>query len=123
MLQLAHEMRQILATARGGSHTTRARLNAECHQIAQALDDAGWTKFVRQKGSARSLKSRHAAAIVQLAQKDGLAPGTIKNRLTTLRPSCQAQRPPRGYSQVERLLWGRPACPGDEPEPRCRYDG
>ena len=85
MLQLAHEMRQILATARGGSHTTRARLNAECHQIAQALDDAGWTKFVRQKGSARSLKSRHAAAIVQLAQKDGLAPGTIKNRLTTLR--------------------------------------
>ena len=85
MLQLAYEMQQILATVRGGSFETRKRLNAECRQIAQALDDAGWTKFVRQKGSARSLKSRHTSAMVQQCQKDGLVAGTIKNRVGTMR--------------------------------------
>ena len=85
MLQLAYEMQQILATVRGGSFETRKRLNAECRQIAQALNDTGWTKFVRQKGGARSLKSRHTAAMVQQCQKDGLGAGTIKNRVGTMR--------------------------------------
>jgi len=82
MDKLAYSLKQLQARNRDGSFATRndrARILSLC--VAE-LKEAG---FKTRQMVAEDLKGRHVNALLDRWQSDGLATGTIKNRLAAIR--------------------------------------
>ena len=80
MRPLNYELKQLGLRNRDGSFVTQANRAYMLSLMATQLAELGY-----QKLHAPELKSRHATALVRRWQAEGLAPGTLKNRLSVLR--------------------------------------
>jgi site-specific recombinase XerC len=80
MRPLNYELKQLGLRNRDGSFVTQANRAYMLSLMATQLAELGY-----QKLHAPELKSRHATALVRRWQAEGLAPGTVKNRLSALR--------------------------------------
>lgn len=77
---LKFELTILCRRNRDGSHATQAGRLQVLRQVADELKASGFGRM-----GARSLKPKHVDALVQRWQGEGLAPGTLKNRLAVLR--------------------------------------
>ncbi|OZI66640.1 integrase domain-containing protein [Bordetella genomosp. 11] len=80
MDDLTYTLRQLCRRNRDGSYNTPADRMRSLSLAARQLREAG----LRQM-KASSLKSKQAQALLERWQREGLSPGTIKNRLSHLR--------------------------------------
>ena len=80
MRDLNYELKQLGHRHRDGSFATRANRERMLTLIANQLYELGYKKL-----HATDLKGRHANALVRRWQAEGLAPGTLKNRLAAVR--------------------------------------
>ncbi|HEY5869217.1 MAG TPA: phage integrase N-terminal domain-containing protein [Candidatus Tectomicrobia bacterium] len=85
MRDLNYELKQLGHRHRDGSFATRAYRERMLMLIANQLHELGYKKL-----HATDLKGRHANALVRRWQAEGLAPGTLKNRLAAVRWCCAA---------------------------------
>lgn len=77
---LAHDLKQMGLNSGGGAIRTRCQRTTGLQLIARELRDMG-----HELPSARSIKPKHIAKLVAKWKADGLATGTIKNRLSWVR--------------------------------------
>ncbi|MEB3098960.1 integrase domain-containing protein [Achromobacter sp. D10] len=80
MDDLTYTLRQLCQRNRDGSHNTQADRMRSLSLAARQLREAGFRQM-----KASSLKGKHAQALLDRWQGEGLASGTIKNRLSHLR--------------------------------------
>ncbi|PJM71255.1 phage integrase N-terminal domain-containing protein [Achromobacter ruhlandii] len=80
MDDLTYTLRQLCQRNRDGSYTTQADRIRSLSLAARQLREAGF-----QQMKASSLKGKHAQALLERWQGEGLSSGTIKNRLSHLR--------------------------------------
>src|SRR6185295_17596374 len=80
MRNLNYELKQLCHRNRDGSYATQADRWRMLDLIANQLHELGY-KDMR----AMSLKPKHVEALVERWKAESLSPGTIKNRMTTLR--------------------------------------
>jgi Integrase/Phage integrase, N-terminal len=80
MRELNYELRQLGIHNHDGSHAGRANRARILSLVANQLATLGYTKL-----HATELKGRHVNALVKEWQRQGLTPGTIKNRMAALR--------------------------------------
>jgi len=80
MRNLNYELKQLCYRNRDGSYATQADRWRMLDLIANQLHELGY-KDMR----AMSLKPKHVEALVERWKSEWLSPGTIKNRMTTLR--------------------------------------
>ncbi|GFM58700.1 integrase [Pseudomonas cichorii] len=80
MDDLTHTLRQLCQRNRDGSHNTQADRMRSLSLAARQLREAGFRQM-----KASSLKGKHAQALLDRWQEEGLSSGTIKNRLSHLR--------------------------------------
>ncbi len=80
MDDLTYTLRQLCQRNRDGSHNTQADRMRSLSLVARQLREAGFRQM-----KASSLKGRHAQALLDRWQEEGLSSGTIKNRLSHLR--------------------------------------
>jgi site-specific recombinase XerC len=80
MLDLEYELKRICRRNRDGSRMTQAQREQRLRLIARELHTLGYRNM-----HATSLKPKHVQALVTRWQEQGLAAGTIKNRLADLR--------------------------------------
>ena len=80
MDDLTYTLRQLCQRNRDGSHNTQADRMRSLALAARQLREAGFRQM-----KASSLKGRHAQALLDRWQEEGLSSGTIKNRLSHLR--------------------------------------
>jgi len=80
MRTLNYELKHLGYRNRDGSFVTQANRAYMLSLMANQLYDLGYKHL-----HATDLKGRHATALVRRWQADGLAPGTMKNRLSVLR--------------------------------------
>ena len=80
MRRLNYELKQLGQRNRDGSYVTQANRAHMLSLIATQLYALGYTQL-----HATELKGRHANALVRRWSAEGLAPGTVKNRLSALR--------------------------------------
>jgi integrase len=77
---LKFELTLLCRRNRDGSHATQAGRLQVLRQVADELKASGFERM-----GARSLKPKHVDALVHAWQSEGLAAGTLKNRLAALR--------------------------------------
>ncbi|HBO2983375.1 TPA: integrase domain-containing protein [Pseudomonas aeruginosa] len=80
MDDLTYSLRQLCQRNRDGSYTTQADRMRSLALAARQLREAGFRQM-----KASSLKGKHAQALLDRWQEEGLSSGTIKNRLSHLR--------------------------------------
>ena len=80
MHQLTYELRQLAQHHKEGSYATRANRLHMLMLFGEQLHAAGFTQM-----HVGDFKPRHVQRLVTLWQTQGLAPGTVKNRLSILR--------------------------------------
>jgi hypothetical protein len=80
MDDLTYTLRQLCHRNRDGSYTTQADRMRSLTLVARQLREAGFRQM-----TASSLKGKHAQALLDRWQGEGLSSGTIKNRLSHLR--------------------------------------
>ena len=80
MRDLNYELKQICQHNRDGSYATQSDRYAILQGIANSLYDLGFRHM-----KAGSLKPKHIEALITYYQDNGLADGTIKNRLSVIR--------------------------------------
>ena len=80
MRDLNYQLKQLGRHNRDGSHATQAKRAYLLSQIADQLHALGFKGM-----SARSLRPKHVEALVSEWQRQGLAAGTIKNRMAVIR--------------------------------------
>lgn len=80
MDDLTHDLQQLCRRNRDGSHATQDDRKHSLTLAAQQLREAGFRQM-----RAMSLKGKHVEALLARWQREGLAVGTIKNRLAHLR--------------------------------------
>jgi len=80
MDDLTYALRQLCQRNRDGSYTTQADRMRSLSLAARQLREAGFRQM-----KASSLKGKHAQALLERWQGEGLSSGTIKNRLSHLR--------------------------------------
>ena len=80
MRDLNYQLKELGRNNRDGSHATQAKRAYLLSQIANQLHELGFTGM-----SARSLRHKHVSALVSKWQRQGIAVGTIKNRLAAVR--------------------------------------
>lgn len=80
MRDLNYELKQLCRRNRDGSYATQRDRAWVLDQIANQLQEMGFRHM-----EAKSLKPKHVEALVERWKLEGLAIGTIKNRMTELR--------------------------------------
>ncbi len=80
MRRLNYELKRLGQQGRDGSYATQAKRARTLSQMADELHALGFHQM-----GARSLKPKHAEALVQHWSANGIAAATIKNRMATLR--------------------------------------
>ena len=80
MRDLNYQLKQMCQRNRDGSYSTQANRARMLNQIANQLQEMGYRRM-----TTRSLKPKHVDALVQRWLSDGMAAGTIKNRMNCLR--------------------------------------
>lgn len=80
MRDLNHQLKQLCKRNRDGSYSTQANRARMLKQIANQLQDMGYRRM-----NTRSLKPKHVDALVKRWLSEGMAAGTIKNRMNCLR--------------------------------------
>ena len=80
MRDLNYQLKQLCHRNRDGSYATQAKRMHHLMQIADQLYDLGFRGM-----KPRSLKQKHVDALVKDWLRQGLAVGTIKNRMAVLR--------------------------------------
>ena len=80
MRRLNYELKRLGQQGRDGSYATQAKRARTLSQMADELYALGFHQM-----GARSLKPKHAEALVQHWSANGIAAATIKNRMSTLR--------------------------------------
>ena len=80
MRDLNYQLKQLCKARREGSYASRDRRHSDLQLMANQLHGMGY----RCMGTA-SLKRKHVQALAHKWLEQGLAPGTIKNRMASLR--------------------------------------
>lgn len=80
MRDLNYQLKQMCQTSREGSFASRDRRRKDLQLMANQLHQLGYRGM-----RASSLKRKHVEALIQGWLKQDLAPGTIKNRMASLR--------------------------------------
>ncbi len=80
MRDLNYQLKQMCQRNRDGSYSTQANRARMLNQIANQLQEMGYRRM-----TTRSLKPRHVDALVKRWLSEGMAAGTIKNRMNCLR--------------------------------------
>ncbi|MBL8529146.1 MAG: integrase domain-containing protein [Burkholderiales bacterium] len=80
MRDLNYELKQLCRRNRDGSYATQRDRERALEQIAKQLHEMGFRHM-----TAASLKPRHVERLVERWKAEGLAVGTIKNRMAELR--------------------------------------
>ncbi len=80
MRDLNYQLKQLCKRNRDGSYSTQANRARMLNQIANQLQEMGYRRM-----TVRSLKPKHVDALVKRWLAEGMAPGTIKNRMNCLR--------------------------------------
>lgn len=80
MRDLNYQLKQMCQRNRDGSYSTQANRARMLNQIANQLQEMGYRRM-----TTRSLKPKHVDALVRRWLSEGMAPGTIKNRMNCLR--------------------------------------
>ena len=81
MRDLNYRLMQLCKRNRDGSFATRARRARELDLCANQLHELGYTRFK----DPHKLKGRHVMILVQRWKAEGLAAGTIKARMSSMR--------------------------------------
>ena len=103
MRRLNYELKQLGFTNHDGSFTTQANRAHMLSLMATQLYELGYKNL-----HADELKGRHVNALVQRWRSEGLAPGTLKNRLSVLRWwAAKIGRP--GVLPADNTVYGVPA--------------
>ncbi len=80
MRDLNYQLKQMCQRNRDGSYSTQANRARMLNQIANQLQDMGYRRM-----TTRSLKPKHVDALVERWLSEGMAAGTVKNRMNCLR--------------------------------------
>ncbi len=80
MRDLNYQLKQLCKRNRDGSYSTQANRARILNQIANQLKEMGYRRM-----TTRSLKPKHVDALVKRWLSEGMAAGTIKNRMNCLR--------------------------------------
>ena len=80
MRDLNYQLKQLCKRNRDGSYSTQANRTRMLNQIANQLQEMGYRRM-----TTRSLKPKHVDALVKRWLGEGMAAGTIKNRMNCLR--------------------------------------
>tara|TARA_R110002073_G_scaffold5341_1_gene33000 strand:- start:933 stop:1799 length:867 start_codon:yes stop_codon:yes gene_type:complete len=80
MRDLNYQLKQMCQRNRDGSHSTQANRARMLNQIANQLQEMGYRRM-----TTRSLKPKHVDALVKRWLSEGMAAGTVKNRMNCLR--------------------------------------
>ena len=80
MRDLNYQLKQVCKRNRDGSYSTQANRARMLNQIANQLQEMGYRRM-----TTRSLKPKHVDALVKRWLGEGMAAGTIKNRMNCLR--------------------------------------
>lgn len=80
MRDLNYQLKQLCQRNRDGSYSTQANRARILNQMANQLQEMGYRRM-----TPHSLKPKHAEALVKRWLSEGLAAGTIKNRMNCLR--------------------------------------
>ena len=81
MRDLNYRLKGICNRNRDGSYSTRSRRWKELNLMANQLHEIGYTRLK----DPHNLKGRHVTALVERWKTEGLSPGTIKTRMSSLR--------------------------------------
>ena len=107
MRQLHFDLLRLLEDDRQGSHGSRRARRYVLAQAAETLHRLGYRGL-----RARGLKGRHIEALVAEWRRQGLADGTVKNRMAHLRWLAKKVGKPGIVRQGQRELRGRRAVRG-----------
>jgi len=103
MRRLNYELKRLGCTNHDGSFATQANRAHMLSLMATQFSELGYKKL-----HAHELKGRHVNALVQRWRVEGLAPGTLKNRLSVLRWwATKIGRP--GVLPADNTVYGVPA--------------
>jgi len=80
MRDLNYQLKQMCQRNRDGSYSTQANRARMLNQIANQLQEMGYRRM-----TTRSLKPKHVDALVKRWLSEGMAAGTVKNRMNCLR--------------------------------------
>jgi site-specific recombinase XerC len=80
MRDLNYQLKQLCHRNRDGSYSTQANRQRILNQLARQLHEMGYRQM-----STHSLKPKHVDALVKRWLSEGMAAGTIKNRMNCLR--------------------------------------
>ena len=80
MRDLNYQLKQLCQRNRDGSYSTQANRARMLNQIANQLQEMGYRRM-----TTHSLKPKHVDALVKRWLSEGMAAGTIKNRMNCLR--------------------------------------
>ena len=80
MRDLNYQLKQLCKRNRDGSYSTQANRARMLNQIANQLQEMGYRRM-----TTRSLKPKHVDDLVKRWLNEGMAAGTIKNRMNCLR--------------------------------------
>jgi len=80
MRDLNYQLKKLCKRNRDGSYSTQANRARMLNQIANQLQEMGYRRM-----TTRSLKPKHVDALVKRWLGEGMAAGTIKNRMNCLR--------------------------------------
>lgn len=80
MRDLNYQLKQLCKRNRDGSYSTQANRARMLNQIANQLQEMGYRRM-----TTRSLKPKHVDTLVKRWLGEGMAAGTIKNRMNCLR--------------------------------------
>ncbi|MCB1677692.1 MAG: integrase domain-containing protein [Halioglobus sp.] len=80
MRDLNYQLKQLCQRNRDGSYSTQANRTRMLNQIANQLQEMGFRRM-----TTHSLKPKHVDALVKRWLSEGMAAGTIKNRMNCLR--------------------------------------
>jgi hypothetical protein len=80
MKDLNYQLKQLCKRNRDGSYSTQANRARMLNQIANQLHEMGYRRM-----TTRSLKPKHVDALVKRWLSEGMAAGTVKNRMNCLR--------------------------------------
>ena len=80
MRDLNYQLKQLCTRNRDGSYATQADRERILSLVADQLEEEGFRHL-----EATGLKPKHVEALIERWKSEGLAPGTIKNRMAELR--------------------------------------
>ncbi|NKB61227.1 MAG: integrase [Gammaproteobacteria bacterium] len=80
MRDLNYQLKQLCKRNRDGSYSTQANRARMLNQIANQLHEMGYRRM-----TTRSLKPKHVDGLVKRWLSEGMAAGTVKNRMNCLR--------------------------------------